>query len=133
MWYGKSMLYKKEFDKWNSNKKVLDNKKGMPSFHIREVRWVIVGVNVQSEICGKGSVFSRPVLILKKSGRMFFGIPLTRTIRDAPGWYKYGNGCLVFDQARWFDNSRVLTKKKKIGSNTFATIQKGFSEYIGEQ
>ena len=65
------MSYKKRFDEWNKNKKILDDKKRVPSFHVREIWWVAVGVNVQSEICGKGSVFSRPVLVLKKSGRMF--------------------------------------------------------------
>ena len=125
------MSYEKKFDAWNLNKKTLDSRKKVPSFHIREIRWVAVGVNVQSEICGKGSVFSRPVLVLKKSGRMFFGIPLTGTVRDAPGWYAYNDGCLVFDQARWFDSSRVLGKKKKVASRTFTAIQKSFSKYIG--
>jgi mRNA interferase MazF len=68
----------KNFDSWNEKKKVLEEMKKDFFFHEAEVWWCAIGLNVQSESCGKGENYQRPVLILKKlSGSSFIGIPLS--------------------------------------------------------
>lgn len=78
---------KKDFDNWNNQKKLLDNTEQKFLFKQGEVWWCAVGTNVGDESCGKGDVFGRPVLILKKlSGENYIGIPLS-TKRKTGTWF----------------------------------------------
>lgn len=78
---------KKDFDNWNNQKKILDKTEQKFLFKQGEVWWCSVGVNIADESCGKGDIFSRPVLILKKlSGESYIGIPLS-TKRKAGSWF----------------------------------------------
>lgn len=78
---------KKDFDNWNNQKKILDKTEQKFLFKQGEVWWCSVGVNIADESCGKGDIFSRPVLILKKlSGGSYIGIPLS-TKRKAGSWF----------------------------------------------
>ncbi len=68
----------KDFDNWNLRKKDLENKKEKYLFKSGDIWWCSVGVNIQTESCGKGKDYQRPVLILKKlSSTNFIGMPLS--------------------------------------------------------
>lgn len=69
---------RKDFDNWNSKKKLLEDRKKDFLFSEQEMWWCSVGLNVATESCGKGAAYQRPVLILKKlSKNNFIGIPLS--------------------------------------------------------
>ena len=69
---------KKDFDKWNNKKKAIENKKDNYLFKTGDIWWCSIGINIQTESCGKGEDYQRPVLVLKKlSGTSFIGIPLS--------------------------------------------------------
>ena len=52
-----------------------------------EIWWCAIGENVGSEICGKGEIFARPVLILRKLSKFnFIGVPLTSKNHKG-SWY----------------------------------------------
>ena len=123
----------KKWDRWFVQKKQLDKREVRQWFKSGEVWWVSIGVNIQSEIDGKGRNFSRPVLILKKDRRMFLGIPLTGTTKDIPSYYTFKKGSLVFNQARWLDRNRLLRKKEKMSEKKFLTIKKAFITYLDTQ
>lgn len=79
--------YVKDFDGWNDQKKQLEKVGQKFLFKQGEVWWCAVGANVGDESCGKGDVFGRPVLILKKlSGENYIGIPLS-TKRKTGTWF----------------------------------------------
>lgn len=61
-------MYQKLFDVWNSIKKKTDNRH--LDFNVRagDIWWMIQGVNIGSEIDGKGKSFTRPCLVLKIVG-----------------------------------------------------------------
>jgi mRNA-degrading endonuclease toxin of MazEF toxin-antitoxin module len=68
----------KDFDGWNIQKKVIEDRSADVLFHASEIWWCSVGINIATESCGKGSNFRRPVLVLRKLSRSsFIGIPLT--------------------------------------------------------
>lgn len=68
----------KNFDNWNDIKKTLENSEKKYLFKEGEIWWLSVGLKLKEESCGKGQIFRRPVLVLKKlSGKSFIGIPLT--------------------------------------------------------
>jgi mRNA interferase MazF len=81
-------MYQKDFNAWNSLKKSIDSKRHKPPlFKEREIWWCSFGVNVGSEVCGKSTVFRRPVLIVKKlSHTSFIGVPLS-TKSNIGTWY----------------------------------------------
>lgn len=77
----------KDFNKWNEQKKRLEGINQKFLFKQGEVWWCAVGVNVADESCGKGDVFGRPVLVLKKlSSKNYIGVPLS-TKRKTGTWF----------------------------------------------
>ena len=73
---------RKDFDKWNEEKKTIHTRVRAPFCHEREVWWCALGVNVGSEQDGSGVEYRRPVLVLKHlSKETFLAVPLTRSER----------------------------------------------------
>ena len=78
---------KKDFNGWIIVKKRLHNKGKLRAIKNGDIWWCAVGENVGSEICGKGKIFARPVLVAKKLDRYsFIGIPLTSK-QHKGSWY----------------------------------------------
>jgi len=56
-------------DEWNKLKKDLSDRPFQPpNFKEREIWWISAGQNIGTELYGKGSDFSRPVIVIKKFG-----------------------------------------------------------------
>lgn len=108
----------KDFHKWNETKIKIDSRNNFKHPKAREVWWCSVGLNVGSEIFGKGEIYARPVIIINSElGQSFIGIPLTSKV-------KTGKYCCVVQvtkdkistalvsQIRNLDKRRLI---KKIG------------------
>ena len=78
-------MYKKDFDSWNKTKMRL-NSEDQPRQFIRagEVRWAALGVNIGSEIDGKGRSFTRPVVVLHAGNHMAMVVPLSTEVKKNP-------------------------------------------------
>jgi len=119
----------KKFDEWNNIKQKLHNKKNkiiIPKN--REIYWASIGVNVGFEQDGKGEIFSRPVLIVKRySKNLFFGVPLSTQIKEGSFFYtftlknKQSNALLV--QARVYDTKRLENRIGMISKDDFQTLK----------
>jgi len=71
-------IYIKDFNKWNSYQKALDNQKFEGFCREREVWWCALGVNIGSEQDGKNDDFERPILILKRiNDELLLVVPFT--------------------------------------------------------
>ena len=120
----------KKFNEWNEVKKTLHNKQNkivIPKE--REVYWSSIGVNVGFEQDGKGEVFSRPVLIVKRySKNLFFGIPLSTQIKEGSFFYTFtlnkkpSNALLV--QAKVYDTKRLENRIGMINKEDFKTLKR---------
>jgi hypothetical protein len=76
-------LYIKDFDKWNEVKKSINKEDQKIYIRAGEIRWIVFGVNVGSEIDGKGDSFCRPALIVNVSGSATaLVIPMSSKIKD---------------------------------------------------
>ncbi len=108
----------KDFYAWNEKKIKLDGYKKYKHPKERAIWWCSIGMNVGTEIYGKGEYYVRPVVILNAEiGESFIGIPLTSKIKS-------GKYCCVvrvkerklstalIHQIRNFDKRRLI---KKIG------------------
>ena len=58
-----------DFDAWNEQKKRLHAAARAPIFREGQVWWCALGVNVGSEVYGKGPKWTRPVIVLRKLSR----------------------------------------------------------------
>jgi len=110
----------KDFEAWNQLKQRLDKIVKPPFFNEREIWWCSIGVNVGHEVYGKGVLFTRPVLIIKKrSSSTFVGIPMSTKIKNRPDYYPITfNGkdiSLMLGEVRNFDSRRLADKMGKLG------------------
>lgn len=109
---------KKDFDGWNSKKKILDQDRRAVEFHEREIWWCSIGLNVGSEQHSQSDDFSRPVVIVRRFTQdIFWAIPLTTKVRDDTSFRirvvidMVPNDALVL-QMKAYDRKRL---KRKIG------------------
>ena len=119
------------FERWNSLKQRLDEVGRLPAIKEGEIWWTATGENIGSEINGKNSKYSRPVLILKKLSRYtFMGIPLTSQVKTG-SWYvnfifkdktEYAAVC----QARVMSVSRLYTKIGNVPESDLEKVRAGF-------
>ena len=80
----------KKFNEWNEVKKETDLSEKSPLFKEREIYNAKIGENIGFEQSGKGDEFVRPVLIVKRlTKEMFFGVPLSTTLREGSFFYGF--------------------------------------------
>lgn len=77
----------KDFDGWNTKKKRVEIDARKTLFREGEIWWCAVGVNVGQESCGKGNLYRRPILIIKKLSREnCIGLPVS-TKQKSGSWF----------------------------------------------
>ena len=129
------MNYKKDFDKWNIQKKEIDQKENFkpPFFKEGEVWWIRVGENIGNEISGKSEIFTRPVVVYKKlSSKMFLAIPLTTKDKEGSWFVKFKfnakNQIAVLSQIRVVSYRRMTDKIGQIDKEDYKKIKQGFED-----
>ncbi len=120
------MTEKKHFDEWSKKKKEIHYSHSPPLYHEREIWWLAIGENIGAEINGKGTDFLRPVLIIRKYGNLFFGVPLSSQIHQGM-WYdqfEYKNKlqCALLSQASTFSANRLRYKMGRMPMLSFQRI-----------
>ncbi|WP_434581477.1 type II toxin-antitoxin system PemK/MazF family toxin [Sulfurimonas sp. NW15] len=126
----------KQFDKWNDLKKKIDSKtKKIVTPKEREVYWASIGENIGNEQNGKGDIFSRPVLIVKRfSKSMFFGVPLSTQIKQGSFFYNFrfldnfSNALIV--QGRLYDTKRLENRIGMINKEDFVNIKQKLKDLL---
>lgn len=79
--------YIKFIQEWCKLKTALWKKQNKVVFKQGDIWWCSLGINLGEEMFGKGTKFTRPVLIFRKYDRFsFFAIPLT-TKNKVGTWY----------------------------------------------
>lgn len=125
----------KEFNKWNSLKQKLHNSKKEIIFKQRDIFWISIGVNIGYEQDGKGKIFSRPVLVVKKfNHHIFFGIPLSTQIKQGSFFFEFSlndkpsNALLV--QGRIYDVKRLENKIGMISKDDFQQLKRKLKDLL---
>ncbi len=114
-----------EFDKWNLQKKMMENKTERRFYHEREVRWCRLGKNIGFEEAGSGDRFERPVLILKSISReTCFVLPLTTSNKKHSMRLRIDNESVaLLSQVRVIDTKRLSNYMKTISEDKFKEIK----------
>ena len=128
-------MYFKDFDKWNEVKKIVHNEERKVNIRAGEIRWVSFGVNVGSEIDGKGLSFTRPALILHVIGsHLAFILPMSTKVKDVAGYipfiWKGVTTALCIHQVRIVSTKRVLSRKGRMSQNKLKVIKKEVSKFF---
>ncbi len=121
----------KDFDKWNSEKKVVDQKVINKDlfFYSREIWWCSAGLNIGVEANGKHENFERPMLIIKKfNSEMIWSLPLTTQGKDNKYYYKLEHesvkSWVVVSQIKTVSTKRLLRKIGSISEGDFQNVLK---------
>lgn len=122
----------KRFLEWIGLKERLYNQEHRPPlFKEGEIWWCYLGENIGTEVNGKGTQFTRPVLIFRKYDRLsFFAIPLT-TKNKSGTWYcsfKHGGKLQTAQlaQGRVVSYKRFKERIGKIDSVDYKKIKEAF-------
>lgn len=105
------------YDRWNKQKKKLQESDRKRFFNEGEVWWCVLGLNVGHEQNGSGARFLRPVLIIKvfQNGTALV-LPITTTKRNNKFYYSLKhkdlrcNSKVILSQIRTLDQGRFVEK-----------------------
>jgi len=121
--------HRKDFDRWNEQKKVLDADVEPLYFREGEIWWVHLGVNIGYEIDGKSDNFARPVIVLRKYNKYsFLALPLTTSVRSNPWKVPIGTiankpSFAILSQLRNIDSRRLYQKVASLQSELFEAVR----------
>ncbi|MGK0256527.1 MAG: pseudaminic acid cytidylyltransferase [Arcobacteraceae bacterium] len=124
------------YDKWNSIKKLIDNKNETLYFRERDIYFLSVGQNIGRESYGKKELFLRPVLVYKKlSHTSFLGIPLTSKVREGTYYFSFNYikdkiSTAMFNNMRVFDIKRADYKSGVIKLSDFKKLIVKLDEFM---
>jgi mRNA interferase MazF len=126
-------VFIKRFLAWIGIKKKLDaNDYNPPLVNEGDLWWCSVGENIGVEVSGKGENFTRPVIVLKKFGRVaFFGIPITTNTERNGSWYvafkhKGVDEVAMLTQARMFSYKRLDRKMGRLDDEDCKKVKEAF-------
>ena len=124
---------------WHNKKLQINTSKDLklPNFQQREIWFCYLGLNIRFEQNGSVENFLRPVLILKKfNNRLFFGIPLTTTIKKNKNFYfefsyiENKRSIAILSQLRIMDSKRLSYFSGYIKKEDFQIIKEKLHKLI---
>lgn len=125
----RELLSHKDFNRWNELKKHADEEKSR-LYTVREIWWCQLGLNIGSELNGKGTNFLRPAIILRGFGSdACLVAPLTTSSREHPlrlavGIVDGSPARANLSQLRVVDTRRLVEKIGFLEQNFFTAIRK---------
>jgi mRNA interferase MazF len=125
----RELLPHKDFNRWNELKKHTDEE-GSRLYTVREIWWCQLGLNIGSELNGKGTNFLRPAIILRGFGSdACLVAPLTTSAREHPlrlavGIIDGSPARANLSQLRVVDTRRLVEKMGFLEQDIFTTIRK---------
>ncbi len=104
------------FELWSFIKNRIHHQEKFQHPKVGEIWWCSIGMNIGTEIYGKGNDFTRPVLVINAEGsESFIGIPLSSKIRNTKYSYTIKTNdnklhTVLFYQIRNFDKRRLVRR-----------------------
>ncbi len=128
-------MYFKDFDKWNGVKKRIHADERKVSIRAGEIRWVSCGVNVGSEIDGKGESFTRPALIAHVVGSVLaLVVPLSTKTKNVAGYIPFEfqgkQISICVHQMRIISQRRILARKGRISDKRLKQVKTEIKKFF---
>ena len=128
-------MYIKRFNFWNNIKIKINSKTDFVKIRKGEIRWASIGVNIGSEIDGKGDQLTRPVLVLKVINKnSVLVLPMSSKINKKRGVYilKQNNkiSSIYLNQIKVISSKRVLDRLGRISNKKLLKIKQELCNFI---
>ena len=127
-----------DFDAWNEEKKAIHIAARLPPFREREVWWCAIGVNVGSEVYGKGRQRTRPVIVMRRLNReAAIVVPVTSQQPAYLGdWYHpmHWSGraqWAMLHQTRMVSAARFTSRMVTLPMNDLHALKAAYRAFIG--
>ncbi len=123
------MIYHKKHLQWTKVKQKLDVSHDNIYVRAGEIRWVSIGVNIGSEIDGKGSSFTRPCLILHVIGSsLALVVPFTSQKKANKQFYQrvklnHFDSYICLSQMRVVSQKRIFKRIIKVPQEQFIKLR----------
>ncbi len=126
---------KKDYDKWNEHKKLIDKKKTLKYIKKRQIWYVKLWINIWDEENWKDK-FLRPFLVMKNIWSLLYWVPLSTQekkdnkfyyLLEKPHfkeWYKKETSSILLSQAKVLDKKRFIKLIWKIEKEEYEEIKK---------
>lgn len=129
---------RKNYKNWTPIKQKLHNNESIrPGFYEREIWYCHLGENVGFEQDGKGDDYLRPVVIIKKfNNEIFWGIPLTSTIKKSKYYFMINfsenneKSSAILSQIKLIDAKRLSYKIGVVETGEFKLLTKKLKDLI---
>jgi mRNA interferase MazF len=125
----------KDFDKWNTLKKKVEETEVEIFANKREVWWSHLGINIGSEVCGKNNPFERPVLVLKVfSKNLILVAPLSTKKKATLNHIEVRVGenisYLMVEHIKTISTKRLSRKISRVEKEIFVNIYKKYKDLL---
>jgi len=125
-----------KYDEWNEQKKTLAKKDRQLFFKEGEIWWCSLGMNLGEEVYGKGKVFRRPVVILRKiSGTACIVLPTTS--QEKTGTWYHGivvdgvRRFVMMHQIRFVTTKRFESRIASLPKDEFVELKNAAGKFYG--
>lgn len=127
-----------DFDLWNILKQKINGRKNKQGFYANkgDVWMALLGQNIGFEENGKGSDFSRPILIIRKfNTQMVWAVPLSSKQKGMSFYYNFTDplmqpAALILSQLRLISTRRLKRKLYKLPLNQFRVVTNLLKAYL---
>ncbi len=131
------IMYTKNFSEWNNEKIDINDNKQRPFFHVREVWFCTMGVNVGYEQDGRGKEFLRPIIVIRKfNNEVLWGIPLTTKNKTGKYYFSFQiddlleGSTAILSQLKLIDAKRLQYKIGMINDNDFGELKEKLRQLL---
>lgn len=126
----------KDFDTWNSRKKLIHSELDNLPYKERQIWWCSIGVNVGFEEDGDGERAERPVVIVKGFSReLCWVIPLSTKQKKNPYYMLVGNidetpASAIISQMKPIDTKRFINCIGLMDFDIFIQMKKAVKDML---
>jgi mRNA interferase MazF len=124
------------FDDWNGKKKQLHESRPRILFKEGQIWWCSLGVNIGEEVLGKGKMYLRPAIVLRKITHSSCVVIPTTTQTKQGSWYfplEINNlkRWAMMHQIRFISSRRLHNRESTLPEPEFKALKKTVRKFYG--
>lgn len=128
-------MYIKKFTEWFLLKPKIEEEIRPVTFRPGDIRWVVLGVNIGSEIDGKGDSFNRPCIIVDIfSDKLALVFPMSTKVKKVPGYIPITlpdgkEVSICVSQGRTVSPKRILGRLTSISKDKLENLKEEYKKF----
>ena len=124
------------FDDWNGKKKQLQAARPKALFKEGQIWWCSLGINIGEEVLGKGKMYRRPVIIIRKiTHTSCVVVPTTTQTKHGSWYYPFEANNLkrwaMLHQIRFISSKRLHNRESSLYDSELKSLKKAVKKFYG--